>query len=1136
MQFWESGSAAASHIRGRIAGFGAALVLFAAAGTARAQCVGDCDENCQVSVNELILGVNISLDRQALDGCASFDEDASDSVAVNELVRGVGNALRGCGEDCVSNPSGTRTPTSTATPVESTGTPATATPQVTAPPPTTPPTTATHTGTVIPAATGTVLPTATTTSAPTPEGGLLLIGASAADTSTLRVSFNGTLEQGSGLNRGNYDLIQTQFPDAGGPQVVDVRFALICDGGSRSGQTCNDTHQTFATNGAGACPGGSCSIEDRTQVVLSTTAHAGRQYRLKVTGVRDSAGFPILVSPPPLGTMPRNESFYTGRAPAAIRHCPKATAQRTMETRLCELVLCDPGCPVGDACVERIPDCDGDGLTDDAEAEGWDVVITEGASRICDPNAMPNAGNAKRVTSDPSKPDTDGDGLSDKDEKNSTTARTTSNPRQPDTDLDGLDDYFEAVLWRIDPSNQDCDGDGLPDQKEVTEFLTSPALPDSDADEVGDATDFVQRISDPRFADLPTFEIQVKNPNVFLKGTWEVKQSNMQVGSKDYNETIALGDTSSTADKSTDTTMTEWYAKASAKAEATVGYPWDFSASLTVTAEAGISTGGKSEVTSETARTIVNKFDKTTSSGLQVLTGQTLENKVDGATVNADLLVTNTGPKEISLDDITLRMRVHDPERPGEFITILTLDQKSPTGPIILSTGATSGTDQEAFFEKEIEGRSREFIDSLLRNPRSVIFDVSGFKLKSPSSAAKFYSELETKIIDNTAEVTVDFDAEKQRPLRFFIASNIGSDEAVRDLNGDGNIDEQDVEHVLWQPDPDDPSAPATYLYPRLTEALAMKNILGTDQQVRTMEFTLGSNGHFESIEGVANDPVSRKIWQIIIDDGEAAGAQRLPSLRPEDVRLIPGRRVWVSYVQDEDGDHVPRSVEDVFGSSDNDADSDDDTLTDYDEIYTSSTVTTTDLENVQKQFVSRSNPILADSDQDGLRDDQEKLTHRSAPDRSDSDADGRNDGNEVNVRGSNPLVQNCVAQTYTFDLNTVGTPFGSYERQTFRQQPNPRCSVAFTAGGYSATCGTLCFCGPAISPLPIVQISSTGYETCRIESCSRSCDGAPRTACNAASAGPPFNCPDQSLHLMCSSTGSIPFGSGSGTYTVKCD
>lgn len=59
-------------------------------------CPGDCDGGGTVSVNELVVGVNIALDRAAVSACPVFDTDSSGAVAVNELVVAVNAALRGC--------------------------------------------------------------------------------------------------------------------------------------------------------------------------------------------------------------------------------------------------------------------------------------------------------------------------------------------------------------------------------------------------------------------------------------------------------------------------------------------------------------------------------------------------------------------------------------------------------------------------------------------------------------------------------------------------------------------------------------------------------------------------------------------------------------------------------------------------------------------------------------------------------------------------------------------------------------------------------------------------------------------------------------------------------------------------------
>ena len=59
-------------------------------------CVGDCDGNGTVAVNELILGVNIALGNAPAAQCAAFDPDATTTVSISELVQAVNAALNGC--------------------------------------------------------------------------------------------------------------------------------------------------------------------------------------------------------------------------------------------------------------------------------------------------------------------------------------------------------------------------------------------------------------------------------------------------------------------------------------------------------------------------------------------------------------------------------------------------------------------------------------------------------------------------------------------------------------------------------------------------------------------------------------------------------------------------------------------------------------------------------------------------------------------------------------------------------------------------------------------------------------------------------------------------------------------------------
>ena len=61
-----------------------------------AQCIGDCNDDDQVTVDEVITGVNIALDVTPLTECTTFDVNQSKTVSVDEILAAVSNALNGC--------------------------------------------------------------------------------------------------------------------------------------------------------------------------------------------------------------------------------------------------------------------------------------------------------------------------------------------------------------------------------------------------------------------------------------------------------------------------------------------------------------------------------------------------------------------------------------------------------------------------------------------------------------------------------------------------------------------------------------------------------------------------------------------------------------------------------------------------------------------------------------------------------------------------------------------------------------------------------------------------------------------------------------------------------------------------------
>ncbi len=78
----------------------ALLVVFAAtlAGEARATCVGDCNADTTVAVDEILLALQVTLGAAPLDGCAAVDRNLDGEATVDEILAAINVALDGCPE------------------------------------------------------------------------------------------------------------------------------------------------------------------------------------------------------------------------------------------------------------------------------------------------------------------------------------------------------------------------------------------------------------------------------------------------------------------------------------------------------------------------------------------------------------------------------------------------------------------------------------------------------------------------------------------------------------------------------------------------------------------------------------------------------------------------------------------------------------------------------------------------------------------------------------------------------------------------------------------------------------------------------------------------------------------------------
>ncbi len=81
------------------------------------RCIGDCDFNGTVTVDEILQGVNIGLETLPVDACVPADGNLDSQVTVDEVISSVNAVLNGCPEPVLPpTPLVTPTPTPTAVP------------------------------------------------------------------------------------------------------------------------------------------------------------------------------------------------------------------------------------------------------------------------------------------------------------------------------------------------------------------------------------------------------------------------------------------------------------------------------------------------------------------------------------------------------------------------------------------------------------------------------------------------------------------------------------------------------------------------------------------------------------------------------------------------------------------------------------------------------------------------------------------------------------------------------------------------------------------------------------------------------------------------------------------------------------
>ena len=199
-----------------------------------------------------------------------------------------------------------------------------------------------------------------------------------------------------------------------------------------------------------------------------------------------------------------------------------------------------------------------------------------------------------------------------------------------------------------------------------------------------------------------------------------------------------------------------------------------------------------------------------------------------------------------------------------------------------------------------------------------------------------------------------------------------------------------------------------------------------------------------ESYTYPINDSFDKKYFKVSVNSLEQS-AVSMPFIVK---RTSSG---YISELLDTDEDKLADLYEQMLGTDINDTDTDDDTLTDYEEVY----ITGTD-PLVYDSDTAGISDADADSDEDRLSNRQE-ITLGTNPQKADTDGDTLSDGNEVNVYHTDPLVPDTDGDGLddgdevlfgenpnNEDSNGNGTPDGEEKRtQTFTHEvENKDCAV----------------------------------------------------------------------------------------------
>jgi hypothetical protein len=596
---------------------------------------------------------------------------------------------------------------------------------------------------------------------------------------------------------------------------------------------------------------------------------------------------------------------------------------------------------------------------------------------------------------------------------------------QVDTDGDGLTDSQELNDIYSDPLAKDTDQDGLEDGLEFNFFRTSPILQDTDGDQLLDNEEVILANRDPRIADLPRPRIKIHNVNMTLDARFDFTDPmGIPTSSESTVEATlnpGLDETFSSSIVASTVATIEASAELTAKEETPSGGV----AMATVPASSGFDQGYTSTFSNESSLSSEEAYHDSLTLTQDRDFSQPVTRTAERASLRLDMSIENTSDTLFTISDLVLTVHSQDPRNRRHFLPIAPLVLENPSFDVI-SVGA-SGDLARGPFVFSVTDLFPQQVENLMKSPRGLVVKLANFDITNEEGRNFVFTSQE--VLDRTAGIDIDFGNGEVESYRvathstfdeFGVSNGISMEYALNDILGLSNTisirdggngivetsaagDDVQVKALGAEVEPgavvitagpdgvldsfailDDEQVDADY---ETTAVNTDTDGDGTnDKLVEILTRVRDVKAGFDDVD--PNDSLDeRKTFWVVFSSRPLD-----PGVDFDSLVLRAGEQYNLTFVQDRDLDGVWAREEFLHGSSDLDANTDNDGLTDAEEIQQGWIVQIRDERDAKHVYP---NPVQQDSDRDFLLDQYERACGVD-PRQRDTDLDGLTDWEEL--------------------------------------------------------------------------------------------------------------------------------------------